>query len=49
MLGQTAAVHNLALAPIEWADVRPVYVDARPKGPFSLADAIWSCPGLVDT
>ena len=39
-LRQTAAVHNLALAPIEWADVRPAYVDARPKGPYSLADAM---------
>ena len=40
VLGQTAAVHNLALAPVEWADVRPAYVDARPKGPHSLADAM---------
>ena len=29
VLAQTAAVHNLALAPIKWADVRPAYVDAR--------------------
>ena len=40
MLSQTAAVHNLALPPVEWADVRPAYVDARPKGPPSLADAM---------
>ena len=40
VLGRTAAVHNLAVPPIEWADVRPAYVDARPKGPHSLADAM---------
>ena len=40
VLGQSAAVHNLALAPIEWADVRPAYVDARPGGRHSLADAV---------
>ena len=40
VLGQTAAVHNLAPAPIEWADVRPAYVDAQPGGRHSLADAM---------
>lgn len=40
VLRQTAAVHNLALPPVEWADVRPAYVDARARGPHSLADAI---------
>ena len=40
VLRQSAAAHNLALAPIEWADVRPAYVDARPAGPHSLADAV---------
>ena len=40
VLDQTAAAHNLALAPIVWADVRPAYVDARPGGRHSLADAI---------
>ena len=39
-LGQTAAACNLALPPIEWADVRPTYVDTRPKGPHSLANAM---------
>ena len=40
VLRQTAGVHNLALPAIEWADVRPAYVDARPKGRHSLADAM---------
>ena len=40
VLGQTAAVHNLVLPSVEWADLRPAYVDARPKGPHSLADAM---------
>ena len=40
VLRQTAAAQNLELPPIEWADVRPAYVDARPRGPHSLADAM---------
>ena len=37
---QTAALHNLALPPTRWADVRPAYVEARPWGAHSLADAM---------
>ena len=37
---QTAALHNLALPPTRWADVRPAYVEARPCGAHSLADAM---------
>ena len=40
VLEQTAAFHNLALPPARWADVRPAYVDARPGGRHSLADAM---------
>ena len=40
VLEQTAAFHNLAQPPVQWADVRPAYVDARPGGRHSLADAM---------
>ena len=40
VLEQTAAFHNLALPRAGWADVRPAYVDARPGGRHSLADAM---------
>ena len=33
-------MHNVALAPIEWADVRSAYVNAWPRGPHNLADAM---------
>ena len=40
VLRQTAAVHNLALPAVEWADVRPAYVEARPKGGHNLAHSM---------
>lgn len=40
VLEQTAALHNLALPAAGWADVRPAYVEARPSGRHSLADAM---------
>ena len=40
VIEQTAALHNLALPPVRWADVRPAYVEARPSGRHSLADAM---------
>ena len=39
-LAQTAALHGLALPPVQWADVRPAYVEARPGGSHSLAEAM---------
>ena len=39
-LAQTAARHHLALPPVQWADVRPAYVEVRPGGAHSLAEAM---------
>ena len=39
-LEQTATRHGLVLPPVQWADVHPTYVDARPGGSHSLAKAM---------
>ena len=40
VLAQSAAIHRLALAPVQWVDVRPAYREARPGGAHGLADAM---------
>ena len=39
-LEQTAARHGLVVPPVQWADVHPAYVDARPGGAHGLAAAM---------
>lgn len=40
VLAQSAAIHNLSLPEVRWADIRPAYRETRPEGGHSLADAM---------